>query len=602
MSRPVADYALIGDTHTTALVSSDGSIDWLCWPRHDSAALFTKLLDDANGGHARIDLDDAKAFSRRYEPGTNIVETTFAGPHGRATLTDFMPIDALATLPDEGPDGVPHDAVVRVLRCIDGPVAGRFVVRATPGFGLATIDVVRRAERSCRIDCGDGLALQVASSHPIAIDGDELVVAFELATSGTAFVAIGLREATAFEASLERTRDYWRRWTARIRYDGPYRDAVVRSALVLKLLTHGPSGAIIAAPTTSLPEAVPGNRNFDYRYSWVRDASFSVTAFCSLGLEREAAEYLRFLRAADRSQGHELRLLYAIDGDTPAERELDHLPGWNDVGPVRVGNAAANQQQYDIFGEFLIALHGYLDAVGFDPPSTIGEGLVELVTNLADQAARHRGSRDRGIWELREAPEDLLHTKALLWVALDRASRIAEHVEGFVPDDVERWRSTARELRVEYERECWNADRRAYMRGYGSDVLDASVLRIVLFDALDVDDERMRDTLAAIDRELLVGDLVYRYRHSDGFDGDEGTFTACAFWRAGVLALGKRTREARDIFERLLDRGNDLQLFGEEVDPATGDQRGNFPQGFTHMAIINHALRLEQCIERFGLV
>ena len=602
MSRPVADYALIGDTHTTALVSSEGSIDWLCWPRHDSAALFTKLLDEANGGHARIELEGALATSRRYEPGTNIVETTFAGLHGRATLTDFMPIEALATLPDEGPDGAPHDAIVRVLRCIDGAVAGRFVVRATPGFGLATIDVVRVDERSCRIDCGDGLVLHVASSHRVAVDGSELVVVFDLAASGSAFIAIGLREPAAVETSLERTRDYWRRWSGKIRYDGPYRDTVVRSALVLKLLTHGPSGAIIAAPTTSLPEAVPGNRNFDYRYSWVRDASFSVSAFCSLGLEREAAEYLRFLRAADRSRGRALRLLYAIDGDTPAERTLDHLPGWNGFGPVRVGNAAADQQQHDIYGEFLIALHGYLDAVGFDPPSAIGDGLVELVTNLADQAARHRSSRDRGIWELREAPEDLLHTKALLWVALDRAGRIAAHVEGFATDDVERWRSTARALRVEYERECWNADRRAYMRGYGSDVLDASVLRTVLFDALDIDDDRTRDTLVAIDRELLDGDLVYRYRHADGFDGDEGAFTACAFWRVGVLALGEQTREARDIFERLLGLGNDLQLFGEEIDPATGDQRGNFPQGFTHMAVVNHALRLEQCIERFGLV
>ncbi len=539
--------------------------------------------------------------SRRYEPGTNILETSFAGDRGRATLTDFMAIDPLATLPAEGPDGEPRDALLRSLRCDDGALAGRFVVRATPAFGLAAIDVERIDERSCVVRGADGFALRIVGSHAIRIVDAEVVVAFALTAPAIASLAISLHDAPDVDTALERTRDYWRRWHARIRYDGPYRDAVVRSALVLKLLTHGPSGAIIAAPTTSLPEAVPGDRNFDYRYSWVRDASFSVSAFCALGLEREAAEYLRFLRDVDGTHGRDLRLIYAIDGAVPAERVLDHLPGWNGVGPVRVGNAASTQRQHDIYGEFLIALHGYLDALDGAPPTTIADGLVDLVTNLAEQAIAHRDEADHGIWELPDAMPGLLHTKALLWVALDRATKIATRIEGFAPERVARWRATASALRDEYERDAWSPTRRAYMRAYRSDVLDAAVLRIVLFGALDAGSGRMRDTLAAIEGELAVGDLVYRYRHPDGFAGDEGTFTACAFWRAGVLALGGRTREARDLFERLLARGNDVGLFGEEIDPATGDQRGNFPQGFTHMAVVNHALRLEQSIARFGL-
>ena len=395
---------------------------------------------------------------------------------------------------------------------------------------------------------------------------------------------------------MERTRRYWKAWCDQSTYKGAYRVAVMRSALVLKMLTYSPSGGIIAAPTTSLPEAVPGNRNFDYRYSWVRDASFTVTAFCNLGYAREAAEYLRFLRAMDKSNGRELGLLYGVEEAVPPEQDLTNLSGWNDVSPVRIGNGAKEQRQYDIYGEYMIALHDYLETVDYKPPTPLGDGLVELITNLANQAYLHRDDADSGIWELRSGSGHLQHTKALLWVALDRAVKLAAKMEGFGSEDIERWAQGARALRSEYERESWNEKLGAYAQSYGSDILDAAVLRTILFGALDPRSSRTLSTVKAIQEGLGKGDLIYRYKMDDGFVGVEGAFTACAFWRVGALALAGQTEKAKAIFERLLQRANNVGLLAEEIDVESGEQRGNFPQAFTHMAIINHAVRLEKAI------
>ena len=603
-SRPIADYALIGDTHTTALVASDGRIDWLCWPRHDSPALLTRLLDEQRGGCCAIELQDLASAGRAYEDNTNILETQFAGSGGRAVLSDFMPVHPPETEADAGPDGEVQSRLLRLVTSTQGRVRGRWSLHVTPDYGRGRVSF-EQVGAGCLEISAEGLLLRVTTSGTLTIDGERILAAFDLVAGEHAFFAVtyvgdseiapllSLRDA---QTNLERTRRYWTTWSKQIHYDGRYRASVVRSALVLKLLTFSPTGAIVAAPTTSLPEAVPGPRNYDYRFSWVRDASFTVTAFCNLGLKREAAEYLRFLREADGTRGRDLTLLYGIAGPVPPETELPNLPGWNNVGPVRVGNAARTQKQYDIYGEFTVALHAYLTAVGDDVPDWIRQGLPELIANLAENALRFRSERDNGIWELRLAPQHLQHTKALLWVALDRAASMAETLGSFEAATLDRWRIAAKELRAEYEAKSWNEGRGAYMQAYGSDVLDAAVLRTILFDALDPRDPRTISTLHAVVSELGDGDLIYRYRADDGLEGDEGTFTACAFWRVGALALGGRPDEAQVLFERLLARSNDLGLFAEEIDAASGEQRGNFPQGFTHMCVINHAIRLEDAI------
>ncbi len=608
MNPPISDYAIIGDTSSTALVSSAGSIDWLCWPRHDSPAVLTRLLDDAGGGFFSCDMDNARSAGRAYLADSNILETRFDTPRGRAALRDLMPLHPPRETLDEGPDGDAQGRVLRLLRCIDGEVDGMFRLRLVADYGRRALVLRHLGEGRVELRDGDRIFL-LEGSHELAIEAGIVRMRFTLRRGEQAFVCLSVREAEAAEPSayhlpralddLRLTSDYWRAWTTQLRYEGDYRDAVVRSALVLKLLTYAPTGAIVAAATTSLPEAIPGNRNFDYRFSWVRDASFTATAFCTLGAHREAAEYLRFLRQVDRSGGQELRLVYGIDGEMPPEQALPNLPGWRGVGPVRIGNAAESQRQHDIYGESMAALHVYLDTVDFDPPRPVAEGLHALIRALAEQAIRCRDVPERGIWESRAQEGQLLHTKGMLWIALDRAERTGRRLGGFAPDELARWRREADSLREEYERRAWSEARGAWMQGYESRVLDASVLRLLLFDALDVDDPRTARTMEAIDRELCSGDLVYRYRDpDDGFDGQEGTFTACAFWRVGAMSLTGRTGEAKALFERLLARANDVGLMAEEIDAASGEQRGNLPQAFAHMCVINHAVRLQNSIAR----
>ncbi|MBB2964959.1 glycoside hydrolase family 15 protein [Methylobacterium sp. R2-1] len=602
--RPIADYAVIGDTCTTALIARDGSLDWLCWPRHDGPAVFLALLDCEHGGSCRLVLDDLSGTSRRYLPGTNILETTFVTATGRAVLTDFMSLHPLEAVPEEGPDGDARGRVVRRLACVSGRVSGHWLLRPTFDYARASTEASAESEARVRFR-GGGDAIRAACAVPLALRDDAAEGAFALAAGGRADLVIAHGEAEedgaaerlpgAVDASLAATRAYWEEWSSRCTYEGPYRETVLRSALTLKLLTHGRSGGIVAAATAGLPEAVPGNRNYDYRYVWMRDASFTVTAFVNLGYQREAAEFLRFLREADTSRGRDLHLMFALDGAVPPEQTLGHLCGWRGIGPVRIGNAAADQEQYDIYGEFLVALHGYLEAVEYDPPVKVNDHLPEALGHLTDHIFRARHAPDHGLWEMRTEKLQSLHTKAMLWVGLDRAVRMARADPKHRLADaatIERWERAAAEIRTEYHAHGWNAARGAYTMAYGSDDLDAAVLRAVLFDAFDPHDPRVENTLARVGEELGAGDLLYRYRIDDGLEGKEATFTACAFWRAGCLALAGRNDEATALFERLLARGNDLGLFAEEIDAESGEQRGNVPQGFTHMAVINHAVRL----------
>lgn len=606
MSHPIEDYAIIGDTRTTALIHQTGSIDWLCWPRHDSPALLLRLLDDGKGGFSEVTFDEQGRIERRYLPGTNILETTFETRSGTAMLLDFMPLRASEPAPATGPDGVSESSIVRIVTCTAGRISGAFLTRPTFDYARKTADV-SRAGATCRFACDQEILVVHGDCEPDIEGGDSACWRFELGAGQASFLVLhyvapgAALDITASSLDLarvrlEETRHYWEAWSARCTYDGAYRDAVLRSILVLKLLTYAPTGAIIAAPTLGLPEAVPGNRNYDYRYSWLRDASFTVTSFLRLGYVREASEYLRFLREIDESQGANLRLLYTIEGGSgPMFEHLPHLAGWRDVSPVTIGNEAVDQIQTDIYGEFLSALDAWLEAVGEALDEGTRSDLKTLVSNLAQNAMAVRDVPDNGIWELRTGRAHNLHSRAMVYVALDRAARIGERL-GLSATSIARWRSAAVEVRREYETRAWNDTRRTYAQSYGSEVLDAAVMRVLLFDALDARDDRVHLTLYAIERDLAQEDLVYRYRMPDGLAGAEATFTACAFWRVGALALSGRLDVAKRLFERLLTRANDVGLYAEEIDATTDEHRGNFPQAFTHMAVINHATRLERLL------
>ena len=606
MSNPIADYAIIGDMRTTALVSREGSIDWLCWPRHDSPAVFLRLLDDEKGGFSEVDVSGRISTNRRYLPATNIIETTIAAKGGQAVLLDLMPIDPPVTVPAEGPDGDGERRIIRLISCVAGRIEGSF--RTKPTFDYARVTAAASVDEGGLLFRDGGQDCLVDSDVPVTLeDGNIAVARFSLSEGERAYLVLGHRvegdPPPVIIAGLaevlrrvDRTKRYWEDWSDRCTYDGAHRDAVLRSALCLKLLTYAPTGAIIAAPTLGLPEAVPGNRNYDYRFSWLRDASFTVTSFLNLGYLREATEYLRFLAGADETFGRDLHLMYGIAGDVLPEEALPHLAGWRGVGSLGIGNAAAAQTQHDIYGEFLIALHAWLETMHCQGSALFDRHLPELVANLADRALARRDEPDQGIWELRSGPQHNLHTKALIVVALERAAAIAARLGGVDGERIALWKRAAAEIRDEYLVRAWSEDRQAYVQSYGSDVLDAAVMRVALFGGVDPSGARMRATLAAIERDLSAGDLVYRYRMDDGLEGEEATFTACAFWRVGCLALGGEALKAKSIFERLLGMGNDVGLFAEEIDPDSGEQRGNFPQAFTHMAVINHAIRLQNAL------
>ena len=548
--------------------------------------------------------NDWSPVARRYLPHTNIIETSFETPTGVATVTDLM---VLHVTQFAEPEALPPQRLLRVVKCESGTVEGRFVAQVSTHFGREALEFEDAGPHRRTSANSEDHALQIESDREFSVSQLGRTLAdFRLQTGERAFFAVSSSVDSAaaplFDLddaleALRLTRSFWEEWAARLTYDGPHREMVERSLLALKLLTYSPTGAIIAAPTTSLPEAVPGNRNYDYRFSWIRDASFTISAFCNLGYSDEAEQYLRFLCEVEGDNARELRLLYPIADSPTQERVLEHLPGWNGVGPVRIGNAAADQKQYDIFGEFMVAIHAYLEAVDYQPPEWAGERIPRIVRNLATQALSHLGEPDRGIWELRDSSSVNQHSQAMLWVALDRAVKIAGKLGGFEADEIALWKSGADQQRSVFPEACWNDDLQFYARGVGSDVLDAAVMRTALFGAVDPAGERMRRTLEAIERKLIDPedeDLVYRYREDDGLEGEEATFLACAFWRVGVLALRGDNFPAEEVFSRLLTKVNDLGLLPEEIEAGSNEFRGNFPQAFSHMCVINHAIRLQE--------
>jgi GH15 family glucan-1,4-alpha-glucosidase len=592
--RPLEQYALIGDMRGAALVNDDAGIDWLCLGRFDAVPTFLRLLDHDRGGACTIDLDSpVTAKSRAYLPGTNVLRTVLETEHGRLSIFDFMPVSGVDDAGDVGPDSVAPQQLVRILRCERGTV--RVTVRTMASFdwGRGVADPVVRG----RAATFQGQTLTISASHPMEMAEDAPMISCQLERDEVVALAIGAVSGspslTVSEAEdrLAETIAYWRAWSAGIKYEGPHQDHVIRSALVLKLLTYAPTGAMIAAPTTSLPEAPGGKRNWDYRFVWTRDASFSVSAFLNLGLRREAAEFLRFLHDTDHA-GDVIRVMYGVEGPVIEEEELDHLAGWRGSRPVLAGNAADGQKQHEIYGEMLAALNLYVDRYGTDGlcPS-LRDDLPAFVSRLAEAAIATWRTPDQGIWELRGAPRHLLHSKAMCWVALDRAISLLNLLEKPIPAG---WNDEREAIRAFCLDEGWNEELGAFPMEIGGTALDMSTLRLSLMGLVPADHPRMTATLAASDTALSSGDLYRRYHFDDGLPGEEGAFLACSFWIAAMRTLRGEHVAASALIDQLLSRSSDLGLFSEEIEIATGAMIGNYPQGFTHMAVIHEVVRLNE--------
>ncbi len=593
MPLPIEDYALIGDTGTCALVGKDGSVDWLCLPRFDSPACFAALLGDRDNGRWLLGPaelshgeDESVSVSRRYVGSTSLLETTFTTPTGTFRVTDVMPVgDGRADL-------------VRLVEGLEGTVRVRheWVVR----FGYGGIRPwVRREQHD-----GEEIIMAVAGPDRLILRGSRLptredghhVDEFDLqAGDQLEFATIWtsshheLPGRLDVEPVVEETRELMQAWSDHCSYDGPYRDAVVRSLLTLRLLTHGGTGGIVAAPTTSLPEDFGGSRNWDYRYCWLRDASMTLGSLLRSGYRREASLWRSWLLRAVAGDPQDLQIVYTVDGgrDLP-ERELDHLAGYQGSTPVRVGNGAVEQQQADVFGEVLAALH-LARSTGLEDSSDSWSLQRVLVEHLAERWQQP----DHGIWEIRGEKRHFTHSRVLVWVAFDRAVRAVE--ENGLEGPVERWRTIRDEVRAEILERGVDRERGTFTQHYDTTEVDASLLVLPGLGFVDGTDELMLGTIRAIEEDLLEDGLVRRYRTSSGVDGltgEEYAFVACSFWLVSAYAAAGRQDDATALFEQLLERRNDVGLMAEEIDPVSGCQAGNFPQALSHLAMVEAALDL----------
>jgi carbohydrate kinase (thermoresistant glucokinase family) len=581
----IEDYALIGDCTTAALVGRNGSIDWLCWPRFDSNALFAALLGTSEHGRWRIfPADPAPRVSRAYHHDTLVLETIFDTADGRVALIDFMPI------------GSASSSVVRMVKGLRGKMAMQFHLALRFDYGT-TVPWVTQLPDGSGLSAIAG-ASQVVLRTPIPLQGKDFATVAEFEVAEGECVPFVLTHGPshlptppAIDASalLRKTESFWRDWSGRCSYAGPWDDAVKRSLLTLKALTYAESGGIIAAPTTSLPEQLGGERNWDYRYCWLQDATFTLMALVTAGYRDEAQAWGQWLRRTVAGSPHQLQIMYGLSGERQLiEWEVPWLPGYQGASPVRIGNAASTQLQLDVYGELIDAIYQGR-TLGLAP---IGSGwavqqkLVEHLEQIWEQP-------DDGIWEVRGGRRQFTFSKIMAWVAMDRTVRDAERFNFQAP--LERWRKVRDRMHATICGLGFDGERNAFTQSFGSGELDASLLLIPLVGFLPADDPRVRGTVAAIERELMIDGLVLRYRSETDVDGlppGEGVFLPCSFWLANNYKLQQRDAEACALFERLLSLRNDVGLLAEEYDPKSQRQLGNFPQAFSHLALIGTALSL----------
>jgi GH15 family glucan-1,4-alpha-glucosidase len=598
---PISDYALLSDCRSAALVSRAGSVDWLCFPRFDAPSVFARILDE-DGGHWSVSVLGATT-TRRYADQTMVLETTFTTATGTVVLTDGMAVGRN----DRGHDlgaGSPG-ALLRLLACTDGEVEVEVTYAPRPEHGL--IHPLLHAVDGGLLARGGADVLALSSPVELRIHGATAEAHLTLRAGETA--AFCLHHARSWEpaptiwdqdeiaARLHDTLTGWRSWSAMHQsYEGPWRDLVHHSGLVLQALTFEPTGAIVAAPTTSLPETVGGERNWDYRYTWVRDASLTMEALWVAACPDEAGKFFAFLASSAATQLHrgmDLQIMFGIGGERDlTERELPHLGGWRGSRPVRVGNGAWSQRQLDVYGELLGAAERLVEQLG-----QLDEPTRRFLVAAADTAAARWRERDQGIWEIRGEPRDFLYSKLMCWLALDRAIALADLLDA--KDRVDSWSATREEIRAAILERGWSDTAGAFTQAFGSDDLDASNLMLAITGFLPGDDPRMKATIDATAQRLTdERGLVYRYLAHDGLEGEEGTFLLCTFWLAQAQALAGQVEQAKATFETAIAFANDLGLLAEEVDANSGEMIGNFPQAFSHIGLVNAAWAISQAEER----
>ena len=601
----IADHALIGDLQTAALVTTDGSVDWLCLPRFDSPSVFGALLDDERGGHFRIHPAGIDYTTKQtYFPDTAVLVTRFFTEAGVGQVVDFMP--------PAGDTATDTHRLVRMMQCVRGrmtfdiDVAPRFDygrhphrIRVTDGGAVFTsngstlaLHVVREPgdEQKARVTVEDD---DLHASIDLEA-GEVRGLLMESAADGPARVV----RVAEIRALFDETVRYWRSWVAGSTYTGRWREAIQRSAITLKLMTYAPSGGLVAAPTAALPEQVGGERNWDYRYTWVRDASFSVHALLRLGMVDEAASFGRWLgdriREREGSDSGPLNIMYRIDGSSDLKEDvLEHWGGYRGSAPVRIGNGAAEQLQLDIYGEALDSLHA-ADRAGLEMPYRGWAALRHVVDWLTD----NWDQPEEGIWETRGGRQSFTYGRVMCWVAFDRAIRLS--VEHGMPAPLDRWTQARDRIYDQVMEKGFHTSREAFVQHYDTDVLDAALLRMPTVGFIAGTDPRWISTLAAMDGELVTDSLVYRYdpeASPDGLRGSEGTFSLCSFAYVDALTRAGRVEDARTAFEKMLTYANHVGLYSEEI-ALTGEQIGNFPQAFTHLSLIDAALTLDAALDR----
>jgi GH15 family glucan-1,4-alpha-glucosidase len=589
--KPISGYGIIGNTRTTALVGYDGSIDWCCLPKFGSSSVFAALLDFKKGGRWAIQPSEEATSTQHYLQDTNILRTEFNAEGSHVVLTDFMPCSVTPEAWSTPPE------IHRVVQCVSGAMKLRFVFEPVFHYGATVPEFVSMDNGLAMRDRSQEMVLSWSTPFPLLERGVDS--SFEVRQGERRAFVLSYGEAVPrkiqeyhTERQRAKTEVFWMDWATQLRYRGRWPEAIVRSALILKLLVYSPTGALVAAPTSSLPEAIGGNRNWDYRYSWIRDSANCLWAFHLLGHRSETEAYLHWLIDNNPSLDLDLRLMYDVDGSSYIpEKTLTHLEGYKGSRPVRVGNAAVKQLQLDAYGYMLDSLY-FSSRHG---KQISDEMYFRFVKPLARYIVGHWAEPGNGIWEIRNRRAHYVYTRAWCYAGLDRAVRIAR-VTGHV-EDMPGWSATKKKIRAELLRRGWNSERRSFVMHYGSEDLDAANLMLPLIGVLPADDEKMEATIEATMKELAEGALVYRYKTKDGLRGKEGAFVLCGFWLVACLAKLGRVEEARRNFEELLGRGNHLGLFSEEVDPKTGEALGNFPQAFSHMGLITAAHELDKALD-----
>lgn len=582
--RPIEDYGVIGNGHTVALISSSGSIDWLCFHRFDSPSLFARILDPGRGGYWSVTTKGAFESSHRYQEETNILETTLRCAGGTVVLRDFMDIASIARLRRLPAPG----RIVRIAECTDGKVGVVSRCQPRPNYARTHPEFALQGDQAMfggytltgptawQVDDADA-----SLTCRITLRAGE-TTAFTLATEDDAT----LPQRTPADA-LKVTTDYWRKWSSACTYRGPYRDIVIRNALTLKMMTYEPSGAIVAAPTTSLPETFGGERNWDYRFTWIRDASLTLYALLLAGYLDNEQPFFDWLVRTVKLKGTGISILYPIIPEGRiAEAVLDNFRGYRDSRPVRIGNQAAVQEQLDVYGEVMGAIQFAWRIGKYDPTPLWG-----TMRQMLDWVTRHWHDRDSGLWEVRGGVRHFVYSKAMMWFALDCGIEIAEGMR--LSGDIKTWRRERDLIHEEVLDKGWSDDLGAFKQSYEDENLDAANLRLPLINFVGGDDPRMLSTIDATLEHLVVDGLCYRYIDApEGVTGKEGSFVVCTTWLINALIRAGRTGEAHRMFQNLLARASPLGLYAEEIQPATGAHMGNFPQSFSQIGIINAAVSL----------